>query len=144
MGIISHLFTRQSHASPQKMSLAEAQKIVNTYGKAQLALRSVVSDVSQLPYPKARIKEALIIAIAGTRDATIRGNLKAAYVSLADWQEGGEIGSFPVEVGSKQLKADPLLVAKGIAAAGSTFTDIPARVAAEAQALAGELKALGL
>jgi hypothetical protein len=47
-----------------------------------------VADVKALPHPKPRIKEALVVAMRGMHDPHMRSQLRKAYVSLADWQEG--------------------------------------------------------
>ena len=47
-----------------------------------------VGDAAALPHPKPRIKKALVIALRSMQDPHMRSQLKKAYVSLADWQEG--------------------------------------------------------
>ena len=47
-----------------------------------------VADAKSLPHPKPRIKEALVVAMRSMQDPHMRSQLKKAYVSLADWQEG--------------------------------------------------------
>ena len=102
------------------------------------------SDASELPFPKPAIKAALVFAIKESDDPTIREQLKAAYVMLADWQDGIGPGPHSFEFSPAEL-ADPMTAAKRIAAAGRAFTEkIPAKAAAEGQALLNELKSLGL
>jgi hypothetical protein len=101
----------------------DIERIVHAYATAISSRKSLLSDVSELPYPKPVIKAALIVAIAVTKDAPMREQLKSGYVMLADWQEG---------VGS----AD--------AAKSSSFPDISAKMLAEGRALDDELRALGL
>jgi hypothetical protein len=49
-----------------------------------------VADAAALPHPKPRIKKALVVAMRSMQDPHMRSQLKKAYVSLADWQEGVE------------------------------------------------------
>lgn len=120
---------------------AELQKIVVAYGDALASRKSRPTDASQLPYPKATIKSALIAAIAVTEDAKMREWLRSAFVQLADWQEG--IGPGPHSMvdlfGGDGLREE----AKRISEAGPSMLKIGAEVIAEMQALLAELKALG-
>jgi hypothetical protein len=47
-----------------------------------------VADTSALPHSKLRIKKALVVALRSMQDPHMRSQLKKAYVSLADWQDG--------------------------------------------------------
>ncbi len=105
-----------------------------------------------MPYPKPVIKAALIAAISATKDAKMREQLKASFVSLADWQEGVGPGPYPFDTTKTKKEdilsmsdADTLAMAKRIAATDtSAFNKISAKMLAEGQALLDELKALGL
>lgn len=71
-----------------------------------------VADVKALPHPKPRIKEALVVALRSMQDPHMRSQLKKAYVSLADWQEGvggtrpGGLWMMQVEAEQARLKAE--------------------------------------
>jgi len=64
-------------------------KIVADYGAVlgEPTGLGVVRDLRSLQHSKDDIKAALMIALGVTEDATMREHLKAAYVSLADFQE---------------------------------------------------------
>ena len=133
----------------KQQKISDVEKIVHAYAAAILSRKSLISDVSELPYPKPIIKAALIAAISVTKDAKMQEQLKSSYVSLADWQEGVGLGPYPFDTPKKEeilsmSDADALAVMKRIAAASPSYTDMTARVATEAQALLDELKALGL
>jgi hypothetical protein len=121
---------------------AEVQKIVAVYVAQLLSRKSKPLDASELPYPKATIKLALIAAIAVTEDTTMREQLRSAFVQLADWQEG--IGPGPHSM-IELIGGDDLVEeARRIGAAGPSIMKIGARVTAEMQALPAELKSLGM
>ena len=136
-------YLNRNNLKQQKMSGADVEKIVHAYSAAVLSRKSMISDTSELPYPKPVIKAALIAAISLTKDSKMREQLKTGYVSLADWQEGVGPGPHAFETTQADLD-DPMAAMKRIKAAGPSFTEIPTRVAAEAQNLFDELKALGL
>lgn len=45
-----------------------------------------VADVTKLPFPKERIKEALIFGLRSNADPKMKEMLKVAYIELANWQ----------------------------------------------------------
>jgi uncharacterized protein (DUF2141 family) len=139
------MFGRQQRVNtPAKMTLAEAQRIVNEYGTALASKKSMVNDASGLPYSKSKIKAALISAIVATEDEVMRSNLKAGYIALADWQDGiGSRGQL-LDATEKELNDDPLGAAKRISTGAPEFTETLARIQAESQALVDELTSLGL
>ena len=66
-------------------------EIVQKYGRTlefDAPTPGSVADLNKLPYPKQKIKEALIQAMKITSDPQIKDHLKIAFISLADWQEG--------------------------------------------------------
>ncbi len=144
MGLLSFLFRRDTPRAPRSdLTPAVAEKIVNAYGAAMASKRSVLADISGLPYSKERIKAALLVALSMTRDANMRERLKAGYVSLADWQAG--IGSRPNPFDKTQDEtADPKAAAARIATDGGEFIEVMQRSVAEGAALRDELMALGL
>jgi hypothetical protein len=132
MGLFSRLF---GHGPPPSATVG-AEMIVHAYKAVLSSRKSMISDVAELPYPKPRIKAALITAIKATKDAKIRVQLKAAFVALADWQEG--VGPGP-EAFETTLKR-----AQRVATRCPSFAELSAKVAAEGRALLDELKSLGL
>ena len=99
MSIFRRIFgPRTSTPVSGELSRVEVEQIVNAYGKALESSPGMVRDSSELPYPKGRIKEALLLAIAMTTDERFREQLKTGYVELAGWQDGIGPGPFPWEV----------------------------------------------
>jgi hypothetical protein len=75
---------------PSPLSHDDVRRIVSAYGDAMGSPGGVLRDVSQLPYPKARIKQALIAAIRLTPQGAAREQLKSGLVMLGDWQDRGQ------------------------------------------------------
>lgn len=119
------------------MTDAESVKIISAYGNAILSNGSAYGDSHALPYPKARIKEALIIGIRKTSDPRLREQLKGAYVALAGWQAGASGAEFTAE----ELQDPKGAIARVLE---PDFVGAPESVSAEAKALLAELVALGL
>jgi len=75
----------------QDMPLEEMNKIVQEYGSTMVNCGPPpggVADVSRLPYPKSKIKKAIIQALQLTDDPEMATSLKGGYTQLSDWQEG--------------------------------------------------------
>ncbi|MFI4869434.1 MAG: hypothetical protein ACHQDD_08795 [Steroidobacterales bacterium] len=119
---------------------AEDRAIVSAYADALRAKHSIAADASSLPYPKKRIKRAILFVLATSSDPAAREQLRSAYVSLADWQEGIGPGPYAFDITPSDVE-HPRATAERIAAAGPVVPDIPARIAAETKVLLDELKA---
>jgi hypothetical protein len=64
--------------------------IINAYGaflEKSAPTPGCVADASKLPFPKARISEAILFSL-GRSDPQMKEMLKAGYLELANWQEG--------------------------------------------------------
>jgi len=76
-------------------TLAEAELVINAYGKTLEYLAPVsgssVADELKLPFPKARIKAAILVALHVTPDKDKQELLKVSYLALADFQP--QVGS---------------------------------------------------
>jgi hypothetical protein len=75
----------------QDMPLEEMNKIVQEYGSAMVNCGPPpggVADVSKLPYPKSKIKKAVIQALQLVDDSVMATSLKGGYTQLSEWQEG--------------------------------------------------------
>jgi hypothetical protein len=86
MGIFERLFGNSKHS--KLMTDDEAMKIINAYGKAMMDRKTAYGELSALPYPKDRIKEAIIHGIKAGDDPKFRDQLRTGYVLLAEWQSG--------------------------------------------------------
>jgi hypothetical protein len=82
MGIFDRLFGRPRNTGSGPMNDHEAVKIINAYGKALMERKSSYGDLSELPYKKERIKEALIHRIKAEGDPKFREQLKGALLTL--------------------------------------------------------------
>jgi hypothetical protein len=144
MGILSKIFGRPPRRSTAKsMSAADIEKILKAYGAATASGESLYRDVSELPYPKPVIKEALILALCVTKDPKDLNLLRSGFVMLADWQEGlNALGPDPFLQGSSD--GDVWASAKRIVERGQPFMELKKRAVAEGKALLDELNALGL
>ena len=120
-----------------------AQKIVQDFGHALPSCKGSFADVSELPYPKSVIKVAILAALSIAGDTRVRERLKAAFVSLADWQEG--IGPGPHDLDAAQRPGETIQeLAKRISQTAPAFMALSKRVTTEMEGLLAELKSLGL
>ncbi len=74
----------------QDMPLEEMNEIVQEYGSTMINCGPPpggVADATKLPYPKWKIKKAIIQALQRADDSEIATSLKSGYVHLSDWQE---------------------------------------------------------
>jgi len=86
----------------------DAEKIMQDYGAALEAFTpngAKVADVRELPHPKERIKEALVVAMRANRDPQFAQQLVVAYLELSSWQEG--VGDQHVELLPEGPTPDP-------------------------------------
>jgi hypothetical protein len=111
------------------------------YGAALAARTELYSDAARLPYPKIKIKEALMIGIFATHDATARDMLKGAYVSLADWQEGIGPGLHDLDL-TDRPGDETRAQARRIVESGPAYLALSKRVTTEMEQLIKELKSL--
>ena len=114
----------------------EVEEIVTDYGAvlARRPILGIVRDIRSLPHPKAKIKEALKIALSLTDDTDMRQQLMIGFLSLADFQPLSNS-----EVDAIQMWN----VGAGIPSASEIAIAIQLRVAEETDALAHELVAAG-
>lgn len=133
--------------SPQKvdLDLRQCKKIVSAYGAAleKGPAPGTVADESELPYPKQTIKQALVTLLRATSDSQLRGNLKAGYLSLSDWQRGVGPHRVGFDFGKFDRTSDALSIAKRHAAAEESARPLLTKAEVEQQALASELRKMG-
>jgi len=65
-------------------------RVVTAYVTALATPRGPVTDASRLPYAKPHIKRALVRAMGLATQTTMREELRAAYLKLAEWQEDAD------------------------------------------------------
>lgn len=78
--------------APDGITPGEAELIVNAYGKTLEHLGpipgSTVADENKLPFPKGKIKAALLVALKFAISNEQRAVLKNSFLFLADFQTG--------------------------------------------------------
>ena len=121
--------------------------VVQAYGRlleTDAPVDGTVADTNKLPYPKQKVKEALLAALLTTPDERMREQLKVGYIYLADWQDGvgdANRGFDPSTLDrSKDTKSLSAQVSSAVADA-QHWTDAADR---EREALKKELEELGL
>jgi hypothetical protein len=80
--------------------LSQAELIISAYGKTLEYLApnpGSVSDDKKLPFPKAKIKAAIVLALRSTQDKNQQARLVDCYLHLASFQSG---------VGSRNIGLD--------------------------------------
>jgi hypothetical protein len=131
--------------SPGVSTANEFEAIIHAYSTALTsAAGRLVMDSSELPHPKERIKGALAFALRHTSDASMKSQLRAAYLSLADWQPGiGDVGEAVTRaVTEANLTDDVRLGAARIVRAGAPFQRWLPIIEAERKQLVTELERL--
>jgi hypothetical protein len=147
MGILKKLFGSGSTTTPATMSEEEAEKIIQAYGavlQTQAPPPGCVADTDKLPFPKQKIKAALIISLKATTDQRMREMLKVGYIQLADWQEGVGETDQGLDLPNVDLNDDPVKLAQQVLAQGSGYEKWQPVVEAEQEKLKQELVDLGL
>jgi|RhiMetdeSRZDD1v2_1073273.scaffolds.fasta_scaffold35657_8 hypothetical protein len=156
MRLLDRIFNRTKSVEPNatEMTFETAIRIIEDYG---VVLRSAthapgcVVDARNLPHPKQRIKEALIVALRSTTDPHKRDHCKTGLIYLADWQEGvGDtpVGFDPAKSGFDQAKLDRTALTpeflEQLSSQLAGWEKWDPVVAAERKAVVLELKKLGL
>ncbi len=125
----------------------ETEEILHAYGRVlqQRAMAQVgLMDISELPYPKERIKAAIIVGLRTTDDQQMREMLRAGYVHLAGWQAGVGCQICGTELPNLDMEHDPTELAERILEGGPGYENWRAVVQAEQESLQAELRNLGL
>jgi hypothetical protein len=93
------------------MTYLQARKIVQAYGKTVTEYSGVIADETKLPFPKAVIKQALLMVMPFAPSSDVRNALQSSYMFLADFQPGvGDEAIRPVPA-HRQALLDPEEVA---------------------------------
>lgn len=147
MGILKKLFGGGRSTSSGTMSEQDAEEIIQAYGavlQTQVPTPGCVADISKLPFPKEKIKTALIIGLKATNDKEMKEMLKVAYIQLADWQEGGGESDQGLDLSNMNIDDDPRKLAEQVLAQGSSHEKWKPVVQAEQEKLKQELVSIGL
>lgn len=147
MGLLKKLFFGGRDSLPATMSGQEAEKIIQIYGavlQTQAPAPGSVAETRKLPFPKEKIKTALIIGLKTTIDQQLKEMLKVGYIQLADWQEGVDENDQGLDLSNMDLSIDPVKLAQQILTQGSGHEKWQPVVQAEQEKLKQELIDLGL
>lgn len=125
----------------------ETEEILHAYGRVlqQRATTQVgLMDISELPYPKERIKAAIVAGLRASGDVRMREMLRAGYVHLAGWQKGVGCQICGSELPNLDPERDPTELAERILEGGPGYEKWRTVVQAEQESLRKELQDLGL
>ena len=146
MGIFDKMIDAvRGRSEKSELDLGRCREIVSAYGAVleKGPVPGTVADERELPYPKKTIKQALLVLLKTTTDPQIRGNLKAGYVCLSDWQQG--VGPYRVgfDISKIDQTGDALSIARRIAATEESAKSWLARAEVEQKCLVSELREMG-
>ena len=149
MRLLDRIFnrTKSDQQTAIELTFETAIKIIQEYAallESATHAPGCVVDARNLPHPKQRIKEALIVALRSTTDPQKREQCKVGLIYLADWQEG--VGDAPVGLDPRKLdpNATTLELAERVLSARAGMDKWDQVVKAEREAVELELKKLGL
>jgi len=117
MGLIKKFFGKKQEQPFKAMTPELAIEIIQEYGAVMQnnsPQSGGVADISNLPYLKSQIKEALIIGLKMNDDPQTQEAFIIGYMKLADWQEG--IGDTEVRLhfSNLDLNATPEELAQSV------------------------------
>lgn len=75
----------------------DAMEVVGAYSKVLAEDTRLLKPLSSLPYPRAKIEEALQLALHNARDAEIRRDLERAREALKDFIPNANVPADPDE-----------------------------------------------
>ncbi|MBI3373736.1 MAG: hypothetical protein HY017_18590 [Betaproteobacteria bacterium] len=125
--------------------LGRCREIVSAYSAIleNGPVPGTVADERELPYPKQTIRQALLVLLKTTTDPQMRGNLKAGYVCLADWQQGVGPHRVGFDITKLDQTGDALSIATRIAATEESAKKWLAKADIEQKSLVSELREMG-
>jgi hypothetical protein len=148
MGLFRKLFSGSVKKGKDfTMTIQMAEKIIQDYGvvlQTQAPTPGCVSDADNLPYPKEKIKKALIIGLKSTQDPKMKEFLKIGYLQLADWQDGVGASDQGIDLSNLNLDNDPMKLAQSILDQNEDQEKWTHIVLSERETLERELRNLGL
>jgi hypothetical protein len=134
-------------AAPANMTSTEAVEIVQKYGQVletSAPTPGCIADASKLPYPKNKIRKALLACLMATPSGNLREQMKVAYLLLADWQPG--VGPVDVGIDLKRMSpnVDEVAFADAVVASTKDLEKWQSLAMNERATLKAELQQLGL
>lgn len=128
------------------LRIGQALEVLRAFDEARaegLRESAAALNAERLPYPKDTIKWALLVLLGAIERAPEREPLKAAFVSLSEWQLEADIESGGFDSGRLRRKLDPLRLAHELAARATPADRRLAAVRDEQAALIAELRRKG-
>ena len=101
------------------LRIEQALEVLRAFDEARAQVKrehGPVGDADALPYPKDTIKWAILLLLGAIADPREREPLKAAYVSVAEWQPRAQVESAGFDSSRLRHKLDPLALAQELAA----------------------------
>ena len=147
MGLFANLIdAARGDKKESKMTVAHAEVIVTAYGAilASGPVPGTVADISELPFPKETIKQALLLLLRAKGDSKLREHLKSGFMLLADWQPGVGPVRLGFDVTKIDLTQDAMVIAKRHKADADAAEKGLTAAKAEQEILVKELQTLGL
>ncbi|WP_038247538.1 NfeD family protein [Ghiorsea bivora] len=140
-------FQQYSKTSESGNQSNDLMAIIQAYGKAietSAPSPSCVADENKLPYPKNKIKKAIIAGLRSTEDPQIKEHLKISYIQLADWQKDvGELDQ-GFNLTNIDINQDTESLAKAVLKQPSSSRNWATITQKEQEILKQELQDLGL
>jgi len=106
-GLFTKFFRRKEATSDATMTPRIAVEIIQRFGSVlenEAPVPGCVADVTKLPFPKEKIREALIFGLRANVDPKMKEMLKTAYIELANWQRG--VGPADQGIDTSKLNAE--------------------------------------
>lgn len=101
------------------LRVEQALEILRAFDDARARMKrdhGAVAEADALPYPKDTIKWAILLLLGAIDDPLQREPLKAAYVSIAQWQLRAQVETGGFDSSRLRRRLDPLALAQELAA----------------------------
>lgn len=147
MGILAKLFGRKAAKSDEPMSAQSAVEIIQRFCAVlehEAPAPGCVADASKLPFPKDRIRQALIIGLRASSDSKMKEMLKVAFLELANWQPGVGTSDIGLDTSKLDMAGDVEALARAVLNQTEGQEKWQQEVKAEQAASKRQLEGLGL
>jgi hypothetical protein len=147
MRFLDKLFGRNAERTDASMSAQRAVEIIQRFGTVlehEAPAPGCVADASKLPFPKDKIRQALIIGLRANSDPKMKEMLKVAYVELANWQVGVGAADLGLDTSKLDTGGDVEALAQAVLNQTEGQDKWQQQVQAEQAASKSQLEGLGL
>jgi hypothetical protein len=146
MSAFKSIFEQNNTGDDSDMTFEKAADIAGSYSDVleySAPSPGTVADASKLPYPKALIKQAIILLLEINTDLQIKEQLIFAYLLLADWQEGVGNTNAGLDLSNMELTTGPAELAERVSAQDDADKMWTNKAEKERRQLRTELQELG-